>query len=429
MLILLFIAYLGALVLRYQKYRTTEVVINLVLPKVTAYTSAKSYMQGDSINLYVHAEDSFVGEIFKVGYEQYEKVGNISGGKIQQSGNYSLRFGHNWDCPYKLSTENYKPGFYLVCLRLSKDSKERFSLPILIRSKKGNEIVVVSPTHTWQAYNEYGGKSNYTDTVTPKDLKLVFRWLEMISPTLSPYTHLPKRRPLNHKIAFANQKNNLSLLNGKISSDLYLIEFLEEREKKYDVISDEDFEKGIGLENAQLVIFHNHSEYWSYEGIGMLKNYLREGVNFAFFSGNNMYRGVESIAGETLIVLEQQLPRSGIEPVLGTFYSESGYLSLGSFQVKKANHWVFDGTGLKNGEKFGNGMISGIETDKMGAYSEGFTLLAVGDNESGPAHMVIKSYPKGNFLFNASSVSSVRALKEDENWWIIVQNIINKSEK
>ena len=140
-----------------------------------------------------------------------------------------------------------------------------------------------------------------------------------------------------------------------------------------------------------------------------------------------MYREVEVTDHGSLIVLEQQTDRSAIEPLLGTYYSESGYQTYGSFRVTEADHWVFDSTGLKTGDTFGAGVISGLETDKLGPYSEGFTLLAVGTNAAGPARMVMKEFPRGNFLFNTSSISSVRAIPRDTAWRRVIRNLIDQA--
>ena len=195
----------------------------------------------------------------------------------------------------------------------------------------------------------------------------------------------------------------------------------------YDVISDTDFEKAIGLNNAKLIIFHNHSEYWSYEGIGVLKQMIDKGVSILFLSGNNMYREVEVVENDALVVMDQKTPRSAVEEIVGTYYSESGYnLPCSSFRVIDEKHWIFEDTNLKIGDRFGGDLVSCIETDKLGPYSKGFKLLAIGNNNSGPAHFVIKEYENGNFIVNTSSVSSTRALATDKVWSHIVLNIISK---
>ena len=148
-----------------------------------------------------------------------------------------------------------------------------------------------------------------------------------------------------------------------------MVDYLEELGLNYGVISDTEFAKLADGKSPKLVLFDNHSEYWSYEGMGRLKNLLETGTSVAFLSGNNMYREVEVTDHGSLIVLEQQTDRSAVEPLLGTYYSESGYQTYGSFRVKEADHWVFDSTGLNNGDTFGAGVISGLETDKLRPYS------------------------------------------------------------
>ena len=56
-------------------------------------------------------------------------------------------------------------------------------------------------------------------------------------------------------------------------------------------------------------------------------------------------------------------------------------------------------------------------------------LLAIGTNQNGPAHMVVKEFKGGNIIFNSSSIASVRALKVDEKWEKIINNLIDKTIK
>jgi hypothetical protein len=424
---LLVVIYLLFLIPRYEKYRKSNVSFDIDLPPLTAYAWPHAYTAGDSIRLFVHAEHSYLGTIYRVGDGGFIPVDSLVGHAVTQDEAYALKSGHNWRITHSISTTNWKPGFYIVALTLDGNSAQKFSVPVLVRSKEGNRILVVAPTNTWQAYNEYGGKSNYGDEVTPKDLSTIFSFLERVSPGLVPYTYLPTKRPFDHPFSTAPLDDSLALQNGKITSDLYLIQYLEELGVDYGIISDTDLEKLVTPGKTELVIFNNHSEYWSYGGMGSVKNLLAVGVDIAFLSGNNMYREIEALADGALIVLEQQLPRVAAEPILGTFYSESGYQTLGSFRVIKENHWIFDGTGLAVGDTFGGGIISGVETDKLGPYSEGFTLLAIGDNTSGPAHMVIKEMPAGNFIFNSSSLSSVRAIRTDTAWRRMIANILESS--
>ena len=425
LLFLLALAYLVLLIPRYEKYRKSNVSFSVELPPLAAFVYPMAYSVGDSVRLFVHADRPYAATVYRVGNGAYEEVGTFTGEARQQDARYALKTGHDWKLTHSLPTTAWQPGFYFI--QLIQEDSEPVSVPVVVRARGGNRVLVVAPTNTWQAYNEYGGKSNYRDRVTPPDMRALFEVLERVSPGLVPYTYLPVLRPLAYPSARIRVDRLSPLLHDKVASDLYLINYLEAIDAEYGVISDAEFARSADTLQPDLIVFNNHSEYWSYEGMGRLKAWLAAGTNVAFLSGNNMYREVEVTDGGALIVMEQILPRTAIEPLLGTFYSQSGYQTYGSFRVVEADHWVFQGTGLSHGDRFGGNVISGVETDKLGPYSEGFTLLAVGDNVSGPAHMVIKEYPDGNFLFNSSSVSSVRALRSDTSWGRVVRNLVERA--
>lgn len=420
-LYLIFVAY------RYLVYRNGNVVVNYPVPDPCFFSLPEAFQVNDVAKLYLHSSSSYSLSISRVYGEGPKEIScDVYSNHIQDS-SYSLKVGCDWSLSREISLQHLVSGYYLFKVSSITLPENHWVSPVLVRSEVGKEIVVVCPTNTWQAYNEYGGKSNYIDKVTPRDVKILNDFFRKLSADnkLAPYNYLPLKRPLLFPSSSAELSGKTKHLNDKVSSDLYFIEYLEKMGKEYDVISDDDFAKGIGLENAKVIIFHNHSEYWAYEGIGILKQMISSGKSIVFLSGNNIFREVERLKGDTLIVMEQQIDRSFVEPVIGTYYSESGYdCPFSSFRVMDDSHWVFDGTGLLNGDVFGKNVVSGIETDKLGPFSEGFKLLAIGNNTAGPAHLVIKEFEKGNFVFNASSISAVRALEVCEKWREIISNVI-----
>ena len=72
---------------------------------------------------------------------------------------YSLKKGFEWKESKKVSLNHFDPGFYLCEIKSGKSSENIKTSPLLVRSNTGSSLVVVSPTHTWQAYNSFGGKS------------------------------------------------------------------------------------------------------------------------------------------------------------------------------------------------------------------------------------------------------------------------------
>ncbi len=78
--------------------------------------------------------------------------------------------------------------------------------------------------------------------------------------------------------------------------------------------------------------------------------------NPAYYLESRMHRTLESEAN-----------------LLGVVCTETGIMTAAPYKVLKQDHWIFAGTGLKNGDLFGenclqeriNGGASGHETDKI----------------------------------------------------------------
>ena len=172
--LLALLLYVASLVYRYEKYRQSSVSLDLKLPELSAYAWPHAYVDGDTIGLRVHAVEDYTGQVYRAGKDSYVLITEFSGAAKQQRGKYEVKTGHDWEVTDSIPTEGWRPGFYLIRLSLVNASNIAFNVPVLLRSGNGNRVLVVAPTNTWQAYNQYGGKSNYRDSVTPKDLKALF---------------------------------------------------------------------------------------------------------------------------------------------------------------------------------------------------------------------------------------------------------------
>jgi hypothetical protein len=101
-----------------------------------------------------------------------------------------------------------------------------------------------------------------------------------------------------------------------------------------------------------------------------------------------------------------------------------------------AGHWVFAGTGLREGAVFGaaslhercHGGASGHETDKMSTHSPANTqLLAMGLNpDGGGAEMVLHEPGGGGAVFSVGSITWVASLWVDDAVSRITANAINR---
>jgi hypothetical protein len=111
-------------------------------------------------------------------------------------------------------------------------------------------------------------------------------------------------------------------------------------------------------------------------------------------------------------------------------------MTAAPFQVLDASHWVFAGTGLKNGELFGQtslhrrceGGASGHETDKVTPSSpKNVHKLARGLNrDDGGADLVIFDTPNQGGVFSAASITWPACVLVDEAVSKITANVLKR---
>lgn len=157
-----------------------------------------------------------------------------------------------------------------------------------------------------------------------------------------------------------------------------------------------DLEQVPGLLAAyKLVLSVGHDEYWSAPMRDALEGFITRGGNVAFFSGNAVCWQVRSEDnGNALVCWKQNYFQDPVfkgndHRTLSTLWShhlvqrpENGLTGVGflwggyrkshgqymndpaDYTVHRPEHWVFQGTGLKRGDTFGNNdTIVGYETD------------------------------------------------------------------
>jgi hypothetical protein len=162
----------------------------------------------------------------------------------------------------------------------------------------------------------------------------------------------------------------------------------------YAVNSDLEFHPEL-LKSYRLVLSVGHDEYWSASMRDHLEEFIADGGNVAFFSGNTCCWQVRSEEdGRALVCYKQSynqdpIYQTGDHRLLSTVWSHHlvgrpenqltgvGFLwggyhrshgqfmdGPGAFTVHRPDHWVFKATGLKRGDPFGGkDTIVGYECD------------------------------------------------------------------
>ena len=106
------------------------------------------------------------------------------------------------------------------------------------------------------------------------------------------------------------------------------------------------------------------------------------------------------------------------------------------YRMINEDHWVFAGTGLRNGDLFGEkslhercaGGASGHETDKMSPNSPPETvLLAKGTNpDDGGAEMTVYELANGGSVFSVGSITYPASLLVDDAISRITANVLSR---
>jgi putative cell wall-binding protein len=420
-----------------------ENVVNNLFPiinthSIEAYSDQISYFPGQTIQFKVHAPNtSFSMDMIRYGKEEttLKSISNIPG----HSQNFfpdAYEVGANWDTTYQFKIpDDWQSGLYAARLA---DKTHEFFVTFIIKNKtpEKNDVAVLSSTDTWQAYNDWGGKSLYS-----------YR----IMNGRSIYQNVVSFERPNPK---ANPNGNVGhLANG----ERHILYWLEMKGFHYDLMADRDLNDNPELLNPyKVLIISTHSEYWTPQMYLNLQNYLHRGGTLLYLAGNGIYWRANLEDGKievnknsgykSLLKLKWKGGRFGAtghpeSSVLGVRYQSSGFSIPAPYRVINPNHWIFANTGLKRGDLIGvkglntidksNGGASGWETDQMDRNSPKNTiLLAKGINTFGRgAQMTYYDTPEGGGVFSTGSITFGGSLAIDPQLSIMVQNVIQRFNK
>jgi hypothetical protein len=250
---------------------------------------------------------------------------------------------------------SWPSGFYFA--RLSRAGGDLGFAPFVVRPAEPsvNRVLVVLPTHTWQAYNfrDVDGDGVGDTWYASTDIHVV----DLSRPYL-------RRGVPPHFRGY----------------DRAFIRWIARTGKRVDYVADDDLERvASGDELARLydlVVFPGHEEYVSRHAYDVVVRFRDLGGNLAFLSANTFWFHVER-HGDRLHGREpwRDLGRPPAALTGSSYvgwwertYKNRAYVVTGA----KRAPWLFTGTGLDNGESFGH---FGIEVDATNKWSPRHTLV------------------------------------------------------
>jgi putative cell wall-binding protein len=344
--------------------------------QMQGYTNKTSYLPGENIQLFINSLKNYNMEIYRMGYyggkgaELKVAYGPYSAYRQTSSIN-SVTMAANWKKTVDLTIPNdWESGMYLVKL-IDSDLKESY-IPFVLKDANPNPggLGVLIAMNTYQAYNNWGGKSlyGYNSSNGQSAIKVSF--------------NRPYYEGNGSGQFFAYEYN--------------MIRWLEKKGYKISYYTNQDIDQGY-LENSGIktLLIPGHDEYWTMNSRDKIENLSKTSLNLGVFNANVGYWQVRFEDGNRTMVAYKEKssmdPYQRIDPRLVTTYFRSypvnrpedrmfGIMYTGipdqtvPLVVTKASHWLYEGTGLKNGDKI-PGVIGG-EVDHYGGALPNVEVIA-----------------------------------------------------
>lgn len=449
--LLLVLLPLGGLMIKYFHYRWNFDLTHLPHESMNpadleTYTDKFYYEPGDTILFHIHSETQFCQlQIQRIlpGY-QFENIWAYGFGIRKQAlRDDAAENGCDWEVNYKVPIgEQFKPGYYRTRLySLDSTVKEGYSVFLVGDGKPDKEVVIFAPVSTWQAYNKYGGKSLYVNF-----------------PGLETVYYVSSQRPTS------NLEFGVSLVGTDVPVEAGIFGWFSSHYETT-VLPDYFLEMPEKIPSAKIYVLAGHCEYVSEKMYNQLEKAVNEGVSLISLGGNQIYWKTKWNEDYSQMECRKDLSFFSFgdpggkwrhnmrqeEGLLGVRFDEKGIGTYAPYEVMDANHWLFNGLKVKNGDLFGQkGMndlaLSGNETDKQGWRTPSdFVLLAKGKNPEfgrenelfwkgddpywdgkGGGEIVFRELKNGAGILSTGSIQSGSGMGYDAVMTGLLQNFCDK---
>ncbi len=452
----------------------------LLADGLLGYAWPKWVRSGEQSEFRVHSTEAYKLELWRYGWQPefvralgwHDEHGPRAVMQIVPDGDFT-QTGAEWNkVGYANSVHSQhiagpeRSGLYYF--RASTTSGKQFSFPwIVAPAKSKHTLAVLASNITWNAYNSFGGRSNYihadglppTPTINSRlELKRYsdagfFTWGADAYPPLS----FDRPEPFNH-IDFAEKITDP--IEGRQACHLApaewrLLGWLERNNFAYDYYAETQLDNGtLDLSAYRVLVTAVHPEYWTRRMYERVKRWVfDEGGRLAYLGGNGLNCEVELRADGTTLFHNGKLKGLSVAglggydsryamrheseaTLLGCVFTPAGAMTGAPYRVVDGSHWAFERTGLQTGDIFGErslhmrcpGGASGHETDKRSASSPpNAHVLARGLNpDDGGAEMLTFDTPSGGMVFSVGSINYVASLPVDEFVSRITANALQK---
>ncbi len=442
------------------------------------YMWPKCVKSGERSEFRVHSHEAYKIELWRYGYEKefvrpigwYDEHGPRATVQLSPDGDYCQtgvqwnKFGYTSPSHKQYVEAPERAGLYY--LHAKTESGLFFSFPWVVAPKKPTaDIAVLASNINWNCYNNFGGRSNYihpdkmpeTPTINarlelrrytnPEHINYVAEeYLPLSFDRPEPINYIPEDEQVTDPIE-GRAPNHIA------PAEWRLLGWLEREGFDYDLYSETQLHfDELKLDDYKVLILGPHPEYWSKKMYYEVKDWVfNRGGRLMYLGGNGLNCEVEFVDEGTMIVQNGDLRRQrdeGYESrfhlreeseanLLGVVFTEAGIMTAAPYEVMDDDHWAFVGTGLSNGDIFGEeclhmripGGASGHETDKISdKYSpKNVELLARGTNaDGGGADMVVHEPDGGGVVFSSGYITYISSLLVCDNVSRVTANVVRR---
>jgi hypothetical protein len=337
---------------------------------IMGYADQYSVLPGGEFGLYVSTSAaSYQVRAFRVGWYGGAEARLVwtsaaQPGHVQSEAlfdNDTNRVHTQWTKSLTVSTENWPEGAYL--LRLDAANGHQRYVPMIVRSTNAKgKLLLMHGVATWQAYNLWGGYNLY------QGLNGSFDTRSLVVSFDRPYDDVGAEKFLVYERAAVVLAERLRLPVAYTTG--------------MDVHADPTV-----LTGASAIFSLGHDEYWTPEQRKSVTAARDAGTNIAFLGANTCFRRIrfESSdlgAGRNVACYKSSYERDPLyghqdalvtndfradpspdpeSSMTGVLYES--YPTDAPYVVINADHWLYAGTGVKNGDGFAH--LVGVEYDRV----------------------------------------------------------------
>ena len=468
-------------------------LFRLLSDRLLGYAWPKWAQPGERVELRLHAQEPFHVSLWRYGWDKrkvadlgdFDSFGPGGDRQVVPDGDFTIT-GCRWNengYPFGADQRNIieapdRTGLYYV--HLNARSGNFFSFPLIVApaaDAEPAEVAVLASTMDWNAYNDFGGRSNYVAAgnlpiapavnvreESPYLRDTGGRWWSRADESYDPLS-FDRPEPVNR----VEEHEDITTPMNRIGSEHVapatwrLVGWLEREGIPYDLFAENQFDSGVlDLDRYKVLILDQHPEYWTRRMYDGLKAWVFErGGRLMYLGGNGLDCEVELVddgraarhlngdqsyyvtnrdfTGGPFSFSPRRIERAGKfecpAHLTGVRTTLTGMGTAAPFKVLEADHFAFAGTGLREGDLFGHETLdmrevgqgaSGHETDRTCEHTPANArLLAKGTNpHEGGAELVYFETDSGGAVFSTGSVSWICTLPVADDVSEITANVI-----